>query len=328
MANPELASQMALFLVDGKALLELVAADATASQSSPAPALAAAVAPPAPPVAQAHALKVRWGPVEVAHLSEILILRDGDRFSDEKWQCVADALGTGRTLGYVKQKAQQIKKAAAAAKEAGGLAVGADAVASGIHPTGVGLPSAPAQGGIKRQSAPRPSLPGMAPRKRLASHANKAEWAAKVDSQRRQQRRHDEWAARVEATEKAAAAAAKAAAAEADTDYDVSEILSIRNPFGTDSEFQVKWSTGEISWEPPTMLENCRDLVKAFLVEAIWPLKINITAPKIKKNKVTAPKIKKKVKKMKVKGTPSTPAPVCCTFYCLGLFSTASRSLR
>ena len=231
----------------------------------------------------------------MAHLGEILIQHDGERFSEEKWQCVADALTTGRTSGAVKQKAGQIKKATEAAEEEGSLAVRADAVASGIHPTGVGPPRvAPAQCGIKRQSGPRISLPGMAPRKMLASQANKDEWAAKVD---------------------AAAKAAAAAAAEADTDYDVSEILGIRKGWddqGHDDdsfEFQVKWSTGE----PSIMLENCRDMVKDFLVEAVWPLKINITAPeikkpKIKKNKVKAPKIKKnKVKKMKVKGTPSTP---------------------
>ena len=187
----------------------------------------------------------------MARLSVLLTSHEGARLSSEQWQQVADALDTGRTIGSVKQKAQQIKKAAEAAEEAGGLAVRAEAVTSGIHPNGVGPPSAPAQGGIKRQSGPRISLPGMAPRKMLASQANKAEWAAKVDA--------------------AAKAAAAAAGAEADTDYDVSEILGIRTGWddqGHDDssfEFQVKWSTGDISWEPIIMLENCRDLVKKFL---------------------------------------------------------------
>ena len=87
---------------------------------------------------------------------------------------MADALDTGRAAGAVKPMAGQIKKATEAAEKAGGLVVHADAVASGIHPSGVGPPRvAPAQGGIKKQSAPRISLPSMAPRKMLASQSSK-----------------------------------------------------------------------------------------------------------------------------------------------------------
>ena len=82
----------------------------------------------------------------------------------------------------------------------------------------------------------------------------------------------------------------------------VSEIKASRKDGVGGYEFQVLWETGDISWEPSVMLTGCRALVKDFLVESVWPLKINITAPKIKKTEKN---------KTTVKGTSSNSAPVC-----------------
>ena len=122
--------------------------------------------------------------------------------------------------------------------------------------------------------APRKVMASKAPRKVLATAADLTDW---------------------ENDDVVANAAAKA-------EHLVSEILASHKNVDGLYEFQVMWGTGDISWEPSAMLTGCRALVKDFLVESVWPLKINITAPKIKKTEKN---------KTTVKGTSSNSAPVC-----------------
>jgi hypothetical protein len=274
-------------------LAEFTAA-ATASLSAPAQAVAvadpASQSDPEPVGAQARAQRKTWTQEEETRLSALLIQRGGARFSEEQWQSLAASLGTDRTVSAVKQKAAHIRRAAAEAEEAGGLAVRADAVASGIHPGGVGPPravvlprargSAQLQSGIK-QKGPRPSLARGAPRKVLASKFMKDQEEAR--------RLASDWSAHSAGEEPV---------------YEVTAILGLRQGWDDDGhddnsyEYQVQWSGGEVTWEVVDNLWGCRDLVKSFLLAATKGLKLT------------------------VKGTSLNPAPVCYMFYYLSLVLT------
>jgi hypothetical protein len=272
MTTPDLSSQMAQFLVDGKALLEAAAVAAAAIQSAPAQAVAVAVSPP---VRKTRINKV-WSVEEVEALQTALGAYEGQRLSQVAWGQVRDIVGTGRSVSSVAQKAGRFQRD----KE----------LRDKQQPAHGGVKVCPIKkrtGALKRKASPgaERSLAWKAPRKMLASDARNAAAAA---------------AAADVAAAAAAATAAAAAVAPAEIDYDVVEILGIRNGVAEETgfEFQVKWDGGEITWEPSIMLEKCREKVRKFLVEAVWPLKINITVPRIKVEK----------------GTSSNPAPVCCMF--------------